>query len=184
MSNTILNSDLSTKLEERLNSLITNHLKIEEPHLNDSASKKQLNKNLSSAMSVAGGLTKFAGIFVAVSAFMIAGRYGVQAVDSNLAHLADYALLAKGVGLPALMGAIGLSYHGLLKLTENIEEKVNEKLGFTTYSKTHKNLLKIEDDLGVEFSKEDLKKISSTLDEANIKQTMETAISNVRLKNK
>lgn len=184
MSNTILNSDLSTKLEERLNSLITNHLKIKEPHLNDSESKKRFNQNVSSFMGIAGFLTDFVGIVVAVSAIVGLGRYGVQTINANLGHVGDYALLAKAVGLPALIGTVGLSLNGVFNLTENIQNKINEKLGFTDYDLTAKNLKKIETDLGVEFRKEDIMRISSTLDQANIKQTMEKAISNVRLKNK
>lgn len=181
MSNTILNSDLSTRLEERLNSLLTNHLKIKEPHLNDSTLKKNVSKTASVSMDIASGVGGFLSLGVGAVGLMVAGSHGI---DLLYANLPEYAEAGKYIGGAALGGAFVGASVALSKLFDTVKEKINTKLGFTSFETTEENLVKIEKDLGVQFNKEDFAKIARSLDQSDIKDTMQKAVSNAKIKNK
>lgn len=181
MSNTILNNDLSTKLEERLNLLLTNHLIIKEPHLNDSTLKKNISKTASVSMDIGSKLGGYLALGVGAVGLMVLGSHGIDVLNTNLP---EYAQAGKYIGGVAVVGAFVGTSVGLSKLFDTIREKINTKLGFTSFETTQENLLKIEKDFGVEFNQEDFLKISRSLDQSDIKETMQKAASNVKVKNK
>lgn len=188
--NNILNSNLSSKIEKRLSTLISNYITESDYGLNLTDKVEKTSKHMVGSMLV-GGASVLSGIMGLAISLHMGGQE-----------------LAQSVGSPVLLvgtsiAAASIAYAGIAKLVKIIRKTEEDKY---TYNQDYKDTIepkildlksksdelltkkikKIEDSFGVDFSESDISKIKNISNPINkhetVKHSVKDLISNAKMK--
>lgn len=186
----ILNSNLSSKLEKRLNAVISNYITESDYGLNLTDKVEKTNKHMVGSMLV-GGASVLGGIMGLAISLHMGGQE-----------------LAQSVGSPVLLGgtsiaAAAIAYAGIAKIVKIIRKSEEDKYNYNQdYKYTiepkaldlksksdevlNKKIKKIEESFGVDFSESDIEKIKNLSNPIHknetVKNSVKDLISNAKMK--
>lgn len=186
----ILNSFLSSKLEKRLDKVISNYITQSDYGLNLTDKVEKSSKHMVGSMLV-GGTSVLSGIMGLAISLHMGGQE-----------------LAQSVGSPVLLGgtsiaAAAIAYAGIAKIVKIIRKSEEDKYNYNQEYKytiepkvldlkskyddvLNKKIKRIEDNFGIEFSDTDIKRIKNISNTINKNETVNDSVkilvSNAKIK--